>query len=248
MRLLGLIGYPLSHSYSQQYFATRFESEGIRDAHYELFEMKSLSGFPGWLKEHGDLSGFNVTIPHKGNIIRYLDELDPVARELGAVNCVKVVRHGSGISLHGFNTDVDGFRQSLLPVLKPWHRKALILGTGGGARAVAHVLRRLGVEILFVSRDPGDGNRFSYGDITGGIMESHPLIVNTTPLGMYPDIDSFPPLPYQFISTKHLFFDLVYNPAATRFMEFGEKAGATVKNGLEMLYIQADRSWDIWDL
>jgi len=244
--LYGLIGYPLSHSYSAAYFRKKFRDEKIENAEYRLFELKVLSDLPNILKKYTHLVGLNITIPYKRIIFNYLDTIDGVAQEIGAVNCIKVIRKCNDIKLKGFNTDSFGFEESVKPLLKPFHKKALILGTGGSAQAVAYALKKLGVEVLLVSRNPTDCNQVRYQILNDHIIKEHLLVVNTTPLGMYPNTDQFPDLPYEFVTDKHLFYDLIYNPELTTFLEKSRQKGANIKNGKEMLRLQAEKSWEIW--
>lgn len=243
MRRYGLIGYPLGHSFSGRFFAEKFAREGLSDCRYDLFPLADLSLLPQLMADTPGLLGLNVTIPYKELVIRFIDELDPVAARIGASNCLRI----EGGVVSGYNTDVVGFAESLIPRLEPGHRKALVLGTGGASKAVCHVLESLGIGYRLVGRK-GDGDRtLAYRDLTQELMESHTLVVNTTPLGMHPRTDEAPPIPYEAITPAHLLFDLVYNPAVTRFMELGMAKGATAVNGEEMLVLQAEESWRIWN-
>lgn len=246
MKLYGLIGYPLSHSFSAIYFKNKFATEQIPDCDYRLFPISEISELSTILEENSDLCGFNVTIPYKREIFQFLTHLDPVAAEVGAVNTVKVIRNENGVELHGYNTDILGFEQSLKPLLSG-RKKALVLGTGGAAMAVIFVLKRLQIEYLSVSRNPSD-KAIGYSDVTRELLEEYPILINTTPLGMHPDIENAPPIPYQWLNSGHLLFDLVYNPEVTRFMKNGLKQGCQVKNGLEMLQIQAEEAWKVFSL
>jgi len=247
MRLFGLIGYPLSHSFSAQYFAKKFASENIQHADYRLFPLKQISEIYSLIKNQPDLHGFNVTIPYKVAILPHLDYITKEAAAVGAVNCVKIERGESGVKLTAYNTDIYGFRESLVPVLKPHHKKALVLGTGGASKAVCYTLEKLGITYTQVSRTGHNSNILNYYQLDETILSENLLIVNTTPVGMYPDTGKFPDIPYQFLGSKHLLYDLVYNPAETGFMLKGREAGATVMNGLQMLKLQAEKSWDIWN-
>lgn len=238
----GLIGYPLSHSFSPGYFKAKFEQEGIT-ARYELFAIPSIDRYPDLLKHQPDLRGLNVTIPYKELVIPYIDELDSIAKEIGAVNCIYIKDKRS----KGFNTDVTGFKQSLLPLLKPWHRNALVLGTGGASLAVAYVLKELGIAYRFVSRHSRVEENITYADLNADLVAAHQLIINTTPMGMYPDEQSCPDLAYDGIGEMHLLYDLIYNPGKTLFLTKGQQQGAAIKNGLEMLELQAEASWHIWN-
>ncbi len=235
---LGLIGYPLGHSWSQAWFTEKAYREGIHGLVYDLFPMKSIEELPALLKAHPDLAGLNVTIPHKQSVRPLLDHMDPRAAEIGAVNCI-LIRDSHTT---GFNTDAPAFDNTLPESVEG---PALVLGTGGAARAVTWVLRERGIPFRFVSRNPEPEN-LTYGDLTPEIIRQHMLIINATPLGMYPDVNTFPDLPYEAIGDNHFLYDLVYNPERTVFLARGLARGATVKNGLEMLYAQAELSWLIW--
>lgn len=245
-KIYGLIGYPLTHSYSKVYFNSKFESENI-DAEYINFEIPDIGDLMEVMSENPDLSGLNVTIPYKQKIIPYLNSLDKEAEKIGAVNVVKIIRKGNDFKLVGYNSDVVGFRNSIRPLLTPFRTRALVLGTGGASRAVVNGLETLGVESQLVSRTPKPGV-ITYSEITPEIMESHKIIVNTTPLGMYPDVDRCPDIPYELLTPEHLCYDLLYNPDVTLFMKKAREKGATYKNGLEMLLLQAFESWRIWNL
>ena len=239
--LLGLIGFPLSHSFSQSYFQKKFEEDQILDHWYENFPIPEINHLPDLFSKHKNLIGINVTIPYKEQVIPYLDQLDETAHAIQAVNTIKRVDG----KLFGFNTDVYGFRQSIIPLLKPHHQRALILGTGGASKAVKYVLNSLGIEYLSISRNPIE-DQIGYPDLNQTMIEFHSVIINTTPLGMVPKIDQFPDIPYQYISRHHLLYDLIYNPAETAFLKFGKSRGAQIKNGHEMLILQAERAWAIW--
>lgn len=244
MRRFGLIGFPLSHSFSQRYFTEKFTRENIDGCVYENFSIPSIDELPGILAAHMDLRGLNVTIPYKEKVIPFLDQVDEVVRETGACNCIRIV-YGK---LHGFNTDVTGFRVSLQEKLLPAHRPALVLGKGGAAKAVAFVLRQLGIGFMFVvRRSDGEPDTMLFGDIDRQVIQDHPLIINTTPLGTFPDVDTAPAIPYHYITPQHYLYDLVYNPAETTFLRRGKERGAVVQNGSDMLVIQAEESWTIWN-
>lgn len=243
MRKFGLIGYPLGHSFSKKYFTEKFASEFINDTTYENFELPKIDLLPKVVAENPDLRGLNVTIPYKEAVIRYLNELSDDAREIGAVNTIKI----SSGKLKGFNTDYIGFMRSLIPLLKPTHKKALILGTGGSSLAVKYALEKLGIEYLLVSRNPFEENEISYDSITEHILQEYTLLVNTTPVGMFPDVLNAPEIPYQFLNDQHLLFDLIYNPEETLFLKNGREQGAVTKNGNEMLVLQAEEAWKIWN-
>ena len=242
MRAFGLIGYPLGHSFSKKYFTDKFNREGITGNVYELYPLEQIGQLRDLLASNPDLAGLNVTIPYKEQVIAYLDSMSPVVEEIGACNCI----HIKDGHLSGHNTDVIGFSRSLLPKLKPHHKQALILGTGGSSKAVAFTLKELGIPFLQVSRTPIDG-MIGYEEIDQSMLESHTLLINTTPVGMYPEIEKAPAIPYAFIGADQYLFDLVYNPERTRFLQEGVLRGATVENGSEMLVIQAEASWDIWN-
>ena len=254
MNTYGLIGYPLGHSFSRKFFTEKFAKEGI-DAQYLNFEIPSIEEFPNIIKNNPTLRGLNVTIPYKQQVMQYLDDISEEARAIGAVNVVKVSKEG----LTGYNSDVIGFVESIKPLLKPHHKKALILGTGGASKAIRYGLeKKLGMETAFVSRRKPDGSPhkggdvqgtervFTYEDITPEVLKEYEVIVNCSPVGMFPHVDECPALPYEAMNENHLLYDLVYNPRETLFMKKGAAQGATVKNGLEMLHLQAIASWNIW--
>lgn len=245
-RLFGLIGFPLGHSSSQDFFNKKFESEKI-DAHYVNFEISSIEKLEEVLATYPNLAGFNVTIPYKLKILRYLDALDPEAKAIGAVNVVKIFKQPDGsISLKGYNSDCIGFGDSIAPMLKDGdYSKALVLGTGGAARAVVHALEKLGVKATMVSRNKKHGV-LTYGELTPQLISEYKIIVNTTPVGMYPHVDECPPIPYSGLGPEHICYDLLYNPNTTLFMKRSAEMGAQTKNGLEMLLLQAFVSWNIW--
>ena len=240
MNLYGLIGFPLSHSFSKSVFTEKFNREGLLDNQYELFPIESIAAVKQLLTTHPSLKGLNVTIPYKQSVLPFLDDLTAIPQGLDACNCIKIV-DGKTI---GYNTDVLGFEQSILPSLHSSHRKALVLGTGGAAAAVQYVFAKNNIESLLVSRQQGLG--IAYAALTEAIINEYTIIVNTTPLGMHPKEADCPTLPYQFISSRHHLFDLIYNPAKTLFLQKGEAQGASIQNGLEMLSIQAEESWKIW--
>lgn len=240
MAQYGLIGYPLTHSFSPGWFAKKFATLGI-DATYTTFPLTGVEEITTLLKTVPDIKGLNVTIPHKESIIPYLDELDDTAQKIGAVNCIAFDNGKS----KGYNTDAAGFKNSLVPLLKHHHTKALVLGTGGASHAVTYVLDVLSIAYKKVSRTATE-DTITYDALNNDIVREHTLIINTTPLGMYPHTDAYPPLPYEAISSQHLLYDLIYNPEETRFLTLGKQAGATIKNGMEMLELQAEESWRIW--
>jgi len=245
-RLYGLIGHPLEHSFSKDYFNKKFKSEGI-DAEYLNFDIEDIRELKHILHENHNLCGLNVTLPHKVNVMPLLDSITDNARNIGAVNVIKFRRGSFGkISLEGHNSDITGFKQSLEPLLCVHHKQALILGTGGASKAIYHGLKQLGLFPTYVSRFKKD-YCITYKEVTKEILVDFTVIVNTTPLGMYPNVDTCPEIPYEFLSEKHLLYDLIYNPDETLFMKKGKYYGANVKNGLEMLILQAFISWKIWN-
>jgi len=241
MNRYGLIGRTLTHSFSKNYFTHKFKEVGIADSVYENFELKTIEEFPQLFDSHPDLKGLNVTIPYKEEVLPYLTSMNDVVKEIGACNCIKVV----GKDLIGYNTDVVGFQNSLQPKLKPHHKKALILGTGGAAKAIRYVLQQLRIDYALVSRRKKE-NELGYEDVGDDVLAAYHLIINTTPLGMYPNTNADPPIPYEFITPQHFLFDIIYNPAKTKFLCEGEKQGAQIANGYEMLIGQAEESWRIW--
>lgn len=245
MKVFGLIGYPLSHSFSKKYFTQKFEKEKIEGCNYELFEIDSIQKFRSLLKEQGAaLSGLNVTIPYKQEVIPFLDEIDPAAQRIGAINVIKPIGGGK---LKGYNSDYYGFLNSLKPMVNSFEgKKALILGTGGASKAVKTALEDLGVSYLYVSRTAKE-SVISYEQITPELIKEYTIIINSTPLGMSPNVDACPELPYEALTAEHVLFDLVYNPLETTFMKKGLAQGAKVKNGLEMLELQAEKAWEIWN-
>ena len=247
MKTYGLVGYPLGHSFSQDYFTKKFAAENI-DAQYLNFQIEDIALFPEKVLTIDGLSGLNVTIPYKQKVMAYLDEIDETVQKVGAVNVVKIIRNGSNVRLRGCNSDVVGFENSLKPLLKPCHTSAYILGTGGASKAVRYVLEKLGIDYQFVSRTADAANNIlSYEQLTNDLIASHKLIVNCTPLGMSPKTDACPAIPYEAIGTDHLCFDLIYNPEVTLFLQKARQQGATIKNGLDMLIGQAIRAWEIWN-
>jgi len=246
-RVFGLIGYPLEHSWSRKFFNQKFENESIENAKYENFAIEDLSLFRKLVDNNPNLVGLNVTIPYKERIIPYLDELDATARGIGAVNTIKVLKINDTTRLVGFNTDVVGFESSLINSGVSFNRKALVLGSGGASKAVRYVLEKHQCQHLVVSRTPKETNSISYAQITEQVLREHTLVINTTPLGMFPKIESFPEIPYELLSCNHVLYDLVYNPIETSFLKKGKEAGTKTINGLEMLELQAIESWKIWN-
>ena len=242
MRLFGLIGYPLSHSFSEKYFTEKFEEEQITECRYSLFPIKTIDELPILLRNNPELEGLNITIPYKKQVLPFLDASN-IPDGLDACNCINI----TGGKLVGYNTDVTGFEKSLKPLLKSYHKKALVLGNGGATAAVAFVLRKLGIGFDIVSRKIHDGSTFTYKEIDKKVIVENSVIINTTPVGLYPNTEACPDIPYEFIGESHLLYDLVYNPAKTLFLQKGEEKGAVIKNGEEMLALQAEESWRIWN-
>ena len=242
-QLYGLIGHPLGHSFSAKYFAEKFDRENL-DAEYRNFDIPDAAQVIALCRENPLLKGLNVTIPHKQSVIPYLDELQHDAQQIGAVNVIKISRSGGTIHLKGYNTDYIGFSRSLQPYADTLPA-ALVLGTGGAAKAICYALRALHIDIQLVSRHK-TAQTLTYDELTPSIVQAHPLIVNTTPLGMFPHVDTCPDIPYEFLGSGHLLYDLTYNPSQTLFLKKGIAAGAKAMNGLEMLHRQAEAAWEIW--
>jgi len=242
----GLIGFPLKHSFSKDYFNSKFVSEGI-DAEYINFEITSIKELKSIINNNPQLKGLNVTIPYKEQIIPFLDHLSDDVSLIGAVNVVKIDRRKKKVILTGYNSDIIGFKQSIEPLLQPHHRRALVLGTGGSAKAIFYGLKQLGIESTYVSRRKSSDKILTYSELSQEIMENHSIIVNCTPVGMWPKTDDCPAIPYHFLNDKHLLYDLLYNPDETLFMKKGEERNASVKNGLEMLLLQAFAGWRKWE-
>lgn len=246
MKKLGLIGYPLGHSFSKKFYLEKFERENITDFHYDLYPVEDISSFPQLFERDLAFYGFNVTIPHKRNVMRFLNEFSPEAAEINAVNCVQIRWQGGKPYLKGFNTDAFGFEQSLRPLLQRQHTSALIFGNGGAAQAVLFVLNKLGIPFKTVSRNKSNGD-LTYTELTENMIASHKLLINCSPVGTFPHIEDAPDIPYEGIGSEHLLYDLIYNPKETAFLQKGKKQGATIKNGLEMLILQAEKNWEIWN-
>ena len=247
MRQYGLIGKVLSHSFSKKYFDNKFKTLGDKNCNYDLFELKSIEDIHTLLA-NDSLCGFNVTIPYKQSILQYIDEVSAEALQVGAVNVVKIERSKAGIPfLKGYNTDIYGFKYSLLPLLKTNHRRALIFGTGGASKAVAYVLKSLNIDYKFVSRTQTGENILAYSDINDKLLSECNLLINTTPAGMYPNITESPFIDFKLLTPQHLCYDLIYNPEKTLFLQQSEIYGATIKNGYDMLVLQAEKSWTIWN-
>lgn len=258
MKRYGLIGYPLGHSFSKIYFNNKFKEENLDDHVYELYPIEHLSEFEELINSTPELCGLNVTIPHKIGVMFYLDKIDPAAKAIDAVNCIKIIKStplasfftgefsSKSFRLEGYNTDCYGFEVSIKPLLKKHHTKALILGSGGSSRAVAYVLNKLGISTQIVSRKKSR-KQILYSDITASLLSEYTVIVNATPVGTFPAVDDCPDIPYELLSGKHLLYDLVYNPPETLFLKRGREQEASTKNGEEMLRLQAEKSWEIWN-
>jgi shikimate dehydrogenase len=242
MRQFGLIGYPLAQSFSQKFFTEKFARENLADCSYDIFSIPTMDEFPEILANNPGLCGLNVTIPYKEQVLSYLDDKSPLVKKIKACNCIKI----SDGKLTGYNTDAPAFEKSLKEKLQPHHKKALILGTGGAAKAVEYSLRQLNISYKHVSRKPS-AKSFSYEQLTEKLMQEYLLVINTTPLGMHPNIVEAPQIPYHALTQRHYLFDLIYNPAKTLFLQKGEEQGAAIKNGHEMLVLQAEEGWRIWN-
>lgn len=281
MQQYGLIGYPLSHSFSKKYFTEKFEKEAVINCEYNLYPIENIEQLLQLITENQHLQGLNVTIPYKETVIPYLHELDDTAKAVGAVNCIKFgvrnsefrekvpkpnsneqsnvgksqILNPKSLILKGYNTDIFGFRQSIKPFLEIHHERALILGTGGASKAVVHVLQEIGIDCYFVTRNKSTANvpkayankLFTYNEINEYIINAFKLIINTTPLGMYPQVNAAPPLPYHLLQPTHLLYDLVYNPTETEFLKQGKQQNTATVNGLSMLHIQAEEAWRVWN-
>lgn len=248
MNTYGLIGYRLGHSFSKKYFTNKFSLENISECIYENFELDAIVDFPALISNNLSIKGLNCTIPYKQDIMTYLDEIDAEAKQIGAVNTIKIIRTNDKVRLKGFNTDCYGFEMSLKPLLSNYHKKALVLGTGGASKSVHFVLNELNIEAISVSRTANPKlNILSYEQLNENIISEHKLIINATPLGTFPKVDECPNIPYKYITKKHYLYDLVYNPACTLFLEKGKEMGSIIKNGDEMLRLQAERAWEIWN-
>ena len=243
MKTYGLIGFPLTHSFSQKYFTEKFQREGITDCKYELYPITAINELNDLLKVNSNLQGLNVTIPYKQSILYHLNSVKEIPFALRACNCIKI-KEGK---TYGYNTDITGFEKSLIPYLKHYHNSALILGNGGAAEAVKFVFDKLNINYKIVSRKIHDGSDLTYQDLNEQIIEENKIIINTTPLGTFPNIDECPAIPYQFLTPQHFLYDLVYNPEKTLFLQKGEACGTSIKNGYEMLILQAEESWRIWN-
>jgi len=245
MTKLGLLGKNISYSFSRSYFKTKFDDENIQDISYENFDIENIELFTSIIKNTEGLKGMNVTIPYKEAVIPFLDKINKKAKAIGAVNTIKITKKGK---LVGYNTDCYGFKKSIKPFLKSHHKKALILGTGGASKAIAYTLKKLDIKYSYVSRNASKGVKFTYDTITEKDVKKHQIIINCTPLGTFPDIKIYPNIPYKGITNRHILFDLIYNPEETKFLNYGKQKNAIIINGLNMLRLQAEKSWSIWNL
>ena len=243
MRKFGLIGKNISYSFSESYFKNKFEKEHIKDASYQNFDLESISEFNALIKKNNDIAGLNVTIPYKEVIIPYLDSINKTAAKIGAINTIKITKKGN---LKGYNTDYYGFINSLEPILKKHHKNALILGTGGASKAIAYALNKLKINYIYVSRTKTEDN-LTYNELNEQIINKHLIIINCSPVGTFPKIQDCPDIPYEFITDRHILYDLIYNPSETLFLKKGKQLGANICNGLIMLELQAEKSWEIWN-
>lgn len=246
MKKLGLIGYPLGHSFSKKYYLDKFESEQIKGIDYDLYSLSDIAEFPKLYLQDQQFYGFNVTIPYKQAVLPLMDELSPEAAQMEAVNCIRIQHKDGRAILKGFNTDAYGFEASLKPLLQPQHTKALVLGNGGAAKAVLYSLRKLNIAYAVVSRSETNGD-LTYQQLSKEIIEEYTIIINCSPIGTFPKVDEAPQIPYEYLSESHLLYDLIYNPTKTLFLQKGLEKGATIKNGYEMLLLQAEKNWEIWN-
>ncbi|WP_321286010.1 shikimate dehydrogenase [uncultured Sunxiuqinia sp.] len=248
MKTYGLIGYRLGYSFSKGFFTDKFEREGLKEHEYVNFELNTISEFPSIFKKNDHIAGLNCTIPYKQEIMPYLDEVDEEATQVGAINTVKIIRSADQTKLKGFNTDIYGFENSLMPMLNKKHKKALILGTGGASKAIKHILDKNNIDYLSASiEEELFEKEIRYEQIDESLLKEHLIIIHATPLGTFPKIDNCPSVPYEHITSDHVLFDLVYNPELTLFLKKGLEKGASIKNGLEMLHLQAIKAWEIWN-
>lgn len=243
-KLFGLLGRDISYSFSRGYFTKKFTALNLEHHSYVNFDIPKIEDFHSIIENNKSIKGINVTIPYKEEVMAYLDKIDKTAKEIGAVNTIKITKRGN---LKGYNSDVVGFEKSIVPLLEKHHKKALILGTGGASKAIAYALKLNNIKYKFVSRKPKTKKQISYNDLSQEIMQDYTIIVNSTPLGTSPDVDKCPAIPYQFITSKHLLYDLIYNPEISKFLANGKANGAKIKNGYEMLELQAEESWRIWN-
>ncbi|MCY4780936.1 shikimate dehydrogenase [Sphingobacterium sp. UT-1RO-CII-1] len=246
MKKLGLLGYPLGHSFSKKYYLDKFLNENIKDIDYDLYPIPSIEELTSLYTEDERFYGFNVTIPYKQEVIKLLNDISEEAKEIGAVNCITIKRKAGIPFLKGYNTDAYGFEVSLKPLLKKQHKQALILGNGGAAKAVSYTLKKLGIPFKIISRSKQNGD-LTYADLNKEVITNHQVIINCSPVGTFPNVDESPTIPYEGIGEQHLLYDLIYNPEETAFLKEGRKRNAVIKNGYEMLVKQADKNWDIWN-
>jgi shikimate dehydrogenase len=243
-KIFGLLGKNISYSFSRGYFTEKFKELNLAKNKYVNFDLEQIEDFPSIIKNEKNLNGINVTIPYKEEVMKYLDKLDVTAKKIGAVNTIKLTKRGN---LKGYNSDVVGFENSIKPFLKVHHKKALILGTGGASKAIAFALKKNNIKFKFVSRNPEGKKEISYDSLSEDVLQKYSVIINCTPLGTSPDIEKCPNIPYHYLTEKHLLFDLIYNPEVSTFLSKGKEKGATIKNGYEMLELQAEESWRIWN-
>ncbi len=243
MHKFGLIGKDISYSFSKTYFADKFQKEGIKDVSYENFDLRTIKDFEDIFTNNPGIAGLNVTIPYKEVVIPYLDKLSRKAKAIGAVNTIKITKKGN---LKGYNTDCYGFKNSIKPFLKSYHKKALILGTGGASKAIAFTLNELNLDYKYISRTKTNDN-LTYDELDESIIKQYHIIINCSPVGTHPNVDEYPKIPYEALTNKHLLFDLIYNPSETLFLRQGKKQGAKTCNGLKMLELQAEKAWEIWN-
>lgn len=250
LNLYGLIGYPLTHSFSKKYFTEKFQKENIANCAYELFSIENINLLPQLINKNSNLKGLNVTIPYKEAVIPFLNQIDDSAKQIGAVNCINVINHnGLTPTLIGYNTDEYGFRQSIKPFLESHHERALIIGTGGSAKAVYYVLNQIGIDCFYLTRKKTTSNNkiLDYSELNKNVFDSIKLIINCSPVGMHPNTSHFPPIPFEYLNSSHLVIDLIYNPEETIFLKKSKNQGSKTLNGLSMLHLQAEKSWEIWN-
>ncbi|RKD90545.1 shikimate dehydrogenase family protein [Mangrovibacterium diazotrophicum] len=249
MKTYGLIGYRLGYSFSKGFFTEKFEKENLQEHEYVNFELDTIDEFPGIFEKNDHIAGLNCTIPYKQQIMPFLDEIDEEAATVGAINTVKIIRSEAGVKLKGFNTDIYGFENSLKPMLSEKHKKALILGTGGASKAIKYILKKLGLSYVSASiEETLNEGEIRYEEINEDLLKEYLVVINATPLGTFPKVENCANIPYEFLTSDHVLFDLVYNPEETLFMKKGKAQGAAVKNGLEMLHLQAIKAWEIWNM
>lgn len=246
MKKFGLIGYPLGHSFSKKYYLEKFDKEHIEGINYDLYAIEDIQEFQNLYSNDAGFYGFNVTIPHKLTVMQFINELSAEAQEINAVNCIKIQREGDNIYLKGFNTDAFGFEESLKPLLTPAHKQALVLGNGGAAKAIIYTLKKLNIPYLIISRTKENGD-MTYGELKKVDLKDYQVIINCSPVGTFPNVEDAPDINYEQLSADHLLYDLIYNPVETRFLQKGKEKGALIKNGYDMLILQAEKNWEIWN-